>query len=434
MTKELEFRVTGTHCSACQQRIEVAVKALKGVEHASVDYASGRTTVRMDPDVVSDEQVYRAIRELGHDIAARADGPRPLRKTLLGVGLLALVALAAIAIDRSGALSLLARLNETNLSYPLILTVGLLASFHCVGMCGGLVVTYTASAQGQAGPWLPHLLYNLGRLLSYVAVGAILGAFGSFFGIRPAFSGALTLVVGVLMTGMGLALLTEWSWLRGASTGPLSRVAALLFSGAASARGPFVIGLLNGLMPCGPLQAMQLYALSSGSALKGGLSMGAYALGTIPLMLGFGRILSLVSRDRVQAVVRLSGALVMVLGLLMIGRGWVSLSGAASPSPVAVPQPTATREAEHTVQTVTMYVTSRGYEPNTFEVKAGVPVRWVIVGQQISRCTDEIILHGFDIRQKLKVGTTVIEFTPTTAGVIRFSCWMQMVWGRFIVS
>jgi sulfite exporter TauE/SafE len=301
-------------------------------------------------------------------------------------------------------------------------------------MCGGLVVTYTASAQGQAGPWLPHLLYNLGRLLSYVAVGAILGAFGSFFGIRPAFSGALTLVVGVLMIAMGLGLLTEWSWLRGASAGPLNRVAALLFSGAASPRGPFVIGLLNGLMPCGPLQAMQLYALSTGSPVKGALAMGVYALGTIPMMLGFGRVLSLISKGRVKAVLRLSGAVVVVMGLLMISRGWVSLSGAAAPTPVAEVNPAAAASSPEAFQTVTMYVTASGYEPNTLNVKLGIPVRWLIEGKQLSRCTDEIILPEYDIRQKLHPGTNLIEFTPTRTGEIRFSCWMKMVWGRFIVS
>ena len=53
---------------------------------------------------------------------------------------------------------------------------------------------------------------------------------------------------------------------------------------------PFIVGLLNGFMPCGPLQTMQLFALGTGSAFKGALSMLIFSLGTVPLMLTFGAI------------------------------------------------------------------------------------------------------------------------------------------------
>jgi plastocyanin domain-containing protein len=87
------------------------------------------------------------------------------------------------------------------------------------------------------------------------------------------------------------------------------------------------------------------------------------------------------------------------------------------------------------VQTVRMAVTYQGYVPNTLQVKKDVPVRWVIEAKEISRCTNEIVLHDYNISQKLKQGQEyVIEFTPTHTGVIRFSCWMQMVWGKFVVS
>jgi len=61
-------------------------------------------------------------------------------------------------------------------------------------------------------------------------------------------------------------------------------------------KGPFTVGLLNGLMPCGPLQAMQIYALSTGNPLKGALSMLLFSLGTVPLMFGLGALGSLLSR------------------------------------------------------------------------------------------------------------------------------------------
>jgi hypothetical protein len=214
--------------------------------------------------------------------------------------------------------------------------------------------------------------------------------------------------------------------------------------GGSKSRGPLVIGLLNGFMPCGPLQAMQLYALASGSVVRGALSMGVYALGTVPLMFGFGSVLSLLSGERVKQALRVSGVVVVILGLLMVNRGLANFAlGVGSASAVrssntpvaAAPQVQATpMPTTPAYQTVTMQLTSRGYEPNTLQVKKGIPVRWVIDVKEMSRCTDTIIMPDYKIRKSLEYGENVIEFTPTQTGIIRFSCWMQMVWGKFVVS
>jgi copper ion binding protein len=451
--QQVHIRIEGTHCQACKARIESSVARLAGVNRVEVNWKTGKSLVEFDDDLVSRERIVAAIEDAGYQVRDQsAQGASPARKVLLsrrlilGGVLLVLIVAGYLVVDRSGAFQLLARLNEGNLGYGLIFVIGVLASFHCVGMCGGLVVTYTAtcSANDQQGrSFLPHLQYNLGRLISYAAIGAVLGGFGSFFGVSMVFTGALTLVVGVLMILMGLSFLTEWKWLRGIELGPLSRVARFLYGqqGRSDSRAPLLIGLLNGFMPCGPLQAMQLYALASGSVTRGALAMAVYALGTVPLMFGFGSALSLLSRERVNSILRLSGAVVIVLGLLMVSRGLDSLglgvgnraTSSSATVPVAPLQPEATA-AQPAFQTVRMAVTSRGYEPNTLQIKKGIPVRWIIDGKELSRCTNEILLPEYNIRQKLQPGENVIEFTPTREGVIRFSCWMKMVWGKFVVS
>jgi copper ion binding protein len=450
--QKVRIQIEGTHCQACKARIESGVARLAGVRRIDVNWKTGTSLVEFDDGLVSRQKIESAIEELGYQVQRHSPHGESAREKvhlsqqlILGGVLLALIVAGYFLVQRSGALQLLARLNEGNLSYGLIFVIGLLASFHCVGMCGGLVVTYTASCSAngqQSRPFLPHLQYNLGRLISYTAIGAALGGFGSFFAVSAAFSGALTLLVGALMILMGLSFLTEWKWLRGFEVGPLSRVARFLYGqqGGGGSRGPLLIGLLNGFMPCGPLQAMQLYALALGSVTKGALAMAVYALGTVPLMFGFGSALSLLSRERVNSVLRVSGVIVIVLGLLMVNRGLANFIGKRAVSAsIAVPavaaQPEATAVADQPAfQTVRMAVTSRGYEPNTLYVKRGIPVRWVIEGKELSRCTDEIVLPEYNIRKKLGPGENVIEFTPTREGVIRFSCWMQMVWGKFVVS
>ena len=89
---------------------------------------------------------------------------------------------------------------------------------------------------------------------------------------------------------------------------------------------PFYVGLLNGLMPCGPLQSMQIYALGTGSLVSGALSMFIFSLGTLPLMFGFGAITSMLSSKFTHKMLKASAALVMVLGVIMLNRGF-ALSG-----------------------------------------------------------------------------------------------------------
>ena len=85
-------------------------------------------------------------------------------------------------------------------------------------------------------------------------------------------------------------------------------------------------------------------------------------------------------------------------------------------------------------QEINMAVTYRGYSPNVFKLQAGVPVKWIIDGQQVSGCTNEIIVPDLNIRQDIYPGQNIIEFTPQEPGTISFSCWMGMVRGKFIVE
>lgn len=89
---------------------------------------------------------------------------------------------------------------------------------------------------------------------------------------------------------------------------------------------PLLIGILNGFMPCGPLQAMQLYALGTGGFIQGALSMFAFSIGTVPLMLTFGTVSTFITKRFSKYMVRASAVLIVALSIVMITRG-LSLSG-----------------------------------------------------------------------------------------------------------
>lgn len=81
-----------------------------------------------------------------------------------------------------------------------------------------------------------------------------------------------------------------------------------------------------------------------------------------------------------------------------------------------------------------MDVGASSFSPNVFTLKAGVPVRWIINGKNLSGCTNEIIVPDLNISKKLIRGENVLTFTPIQKGTINFSCWMGMVRGKFIVE
>lgn len=318
----------------------------------------------------------------------------------------------------------LAQLNQTNISYPLLFLIGLLSSLHCVGMCGGIVAAYCSANPDPKSHWQ----YNLGRLISYTTIGALLGGFGSVFLPSPTITGLITLVAGLIMVLYGLEQILARPFLSKVTL-PWSRFFKLFGQSKSSA--PFFVGLANSLMPCGPLQTLQLYALSSGSAVRGGLSLGVYALGTIPLMLGFGHFLARLSRSQVSKALRLSGVIIIILGLLLLGRAWESLKSHPNHNQIQSKQTEPTQS--QSVQIVRMDLTFGGYSPNTLRVKKGLPVRWIINVKQMFNCTNEILLPEYNIRRKLNYGENIIEFTPTKIGEVPFSCGMRMVWGKFVV-
>jgi plastocyanin len=198
------------------------------------------------------------------------------------------------------------------------------------------------------------------------------------------------------------------------------------------------------MIACGPLQAIYLLAASSGSPYQGATYLFSFGVGTLPVLLGFGIITSVVSSKIAGKILRLSGIVVILLGLIMVNRG-ISLTGtgydaksltsakvAEFPSAYA---PALSKESDaKQYQTIRMNVTSYGWQPDTFVLKKGIPVRWIIDGQQITSCNSAIQVPQYNMKFNIRKGTQTIEFTPNEAGTVPFSCWMGMIPGTFIVK
>lgn len=219
-------------------------------------------------------------------------------------------------------------------TYLTAFVVGLLGGVHCIGMCGGIVGALTFGLperqRARIGALLPYqLAYNLGRVVSYVAAGAIMGGLGMLIAeFMPVYYAqrVLLAVAGIFMIMLGLYLSGWWLVLnRLESAGsrlwrliePISR--RLL--PVRTPRQALLVGMIWGWIPCGLVYSMLVTAVSAGSALQGAAVMLAFALGTLPTLMSIGLLAGVAARlSRSPAVRGVAGALVMLFGVLTIVR------------------------------------------------------------------------------------------------------------------
>ncbi len=330
-----------------------------------------------------------------------------------------------------------------DMSSGLLFVVGFLTGFHCVGMCGALVLGYaTKSASTGKLRYSGHLLYGLGKTISYTAIGAGFGLVGSIIAFTPQVRGMVGMVAGVFLLLFGLSLLNVWPSLRNfrIKTPPT----LLRFIGAQSRKygHPFVIGLLNGLMViCGPLQAMYVMAAGTGSALEGGKLMLVFGLGTLPVMLGFGMLTSMASASLAPKIIRFSGAIVVILGAIMLNRGLV-LSGAKYDLTTGLAWVSMQLRDQTGIdmsipglgyQSIEMTFNEDGKTQKQIVLQKGVPVKWKIHNDEGQSCVTGVVAPKLGLDIPLKKGEQIIEFTPQQEGIIPWTCNMGMTTGTFLV-
>jgi len=442
------LRIDGMTCVSCENRIEKKLQGMNGIVYARVSYSSGTCDITYDEAKLSLEEITAAIEKLDYKVITafrsdqRAKDNRPDATRILGIAVI-LLALYMI-MSRFGLLNIFNAFPqaEEGTGYGMLFVIGLLTSLHCVAMCGGINLSQCVGQKtmdnkdgNKLATLTPSFLYNLGRVISYTVVGFLVGAMGSVVSFSGALKGIVQLVAGVFMIIMGLNLLNLFPWLRKLNP-RMPKIFARKINEQKAGKSPLIVGLLNGLMPCGPLQAMQLYALSTGSPIKGALSMLLFSLGTVPLMFGLGALSSFLSKKFTHKMMSVSAVLVIFLGISMFSSG-AALSGLSLPSLAAGPESGSQNANEAVVskdvQTVTTKLSPGSYEPIT--VQKGIPVRWIIQADKkaLNGCNNAIVIPKFGIQKSLTVGDNVIEFTPTESGTFAYSCWMGMIRSKITV-
>ncbi len=435
------LKVKGMQCVSCEELICNSLNELKSVT-SSANFNKSEVEITYDEKIINIRDLVRVIENEGFkvDIEIKDSGKGKSKnetKNAQEVNLNSIIETIVIILGVNYIISHLFGINiirsvlnilsdlisnvpviDENTSFVFLFVIGLLTSFHCVAMCGGINVTQCLAFKGD-NKNSPNIMYNLGRVTSYTILGGIVGAIGSVFSISTDAQSVLYIIVGSFMVLMGLNLF-------GVNIGRrfFPHMPKKFRNINKNGNGPYIIGLLNGFMPCGPLQSMQLYALSTGSFVQGALSMFLFSAGTVPLMFVFGKIGDFKNPKIAKQFMKVSALLVLILGIAMASRG-LSLLGINTGSVSSVNQVIAQDNGDE--QVIYTDLESRRYPD--IVVEKGKKVKWVINAsrENLNGCNNEIIIKEYGIRQQLGIGENVIEFTPTESGVFGYSCWMGMI-------
>ncbi len=448
--------VEGMTCRSCEITIERNLKKVRGVAGVNADAGRGLVTItchgECEPEL---RDLRRAIRDHGYVVKGYASAEEIAAKErpsfLRLIGLFGVVLVVSSLLSKFGLGGKGFEVGGRTGFFGAML-IGLVAgASSCIAVSGGLLLSTAAKFRERYGGGTqmermrPVVLFTLGRVASYAFLGGVIGAVGRAFTPSPLVNGAITLFAAAVMIVLGLDMLkVAPQWLKGL----LPRMPKSLSHRIMGAEGkehwtaPFVLGAATFFLPCGFTQALQLYALTTGSFAAGATVLGGFALGTAPALLALGMASSSLKGKAGKLFLQFSGAAVVLIGLWNVQNGFTiaghplslpdlggATAAAQAPSGVALPP------VVNGKQVIKMDVGGPGgaYDPDVLTVKAGIPVRWEVNGVNVRGCISVLQSRALGFTQLLQPGPNVIEFTPPAPGSYVFSCSMGMFRGTMNV-
>ncbi len=288
-TQKYTFHVHGMHCNACVLMTESELGDLPYItrvrsnlkDHTvevegnfgnkTPEQIAIELTVPLKPHgyTVSIEKLQHAVRWNDFKIAV------PIA---LGFAVL------FVALQKMGLVNLA---SAGNVTYGTAFVIGIIASLStCMAVVGGLVLSMSATFAKEGDKIRPQLMFHGGRIVSFVILGGVIGGIGSAFTLNTTATFVLGLIIAIAMFILGINLLDTFSWAKKLQPS-MPKFIGKYAHGVSKFNHtltPLLVGIATFFLPCGFTQSMQLYALGTGSFLTGGLTMLAFALGTLPVL------------------------------------------------------------------------------------------------------------------------------------------------------
>ena len=294
-SKKYKFYVHGMHCNACVLLTESELKDHALVENAVANLKNccvevvGDFKDRDEKEIA--EELSSLIEKHGYKISIEKENKKgnwSEFKIALPVALAFLILF--VLLQKIGLVNLI---NSSSVTYGTAFAIGIIASLStCMAVVGGLLLSLSATFAKGGDKVRPQIMFHVGRIISFFILGGVIGAIGGAFTLNASASFAISLIIGIVMLILGINLLDIFPWAKKLTPSMpkfITSRAHFLSKNSVSKYNhtltPFLVGIATFFLPCGFTQSMQLYTLTTGSFLNGGLTMLSFALGTL-LVLG----------------------------------------------------------------------------------------------------------------------------------------------------
>jgi sulfite exporter TauE/SafE/copper chaperone CopZ len=439
--------VTGMTCASCEKRVGRSLWRLPGVEAVTVSATRGTATVT-GAALPGRDRMDAAIRAAGYEPSAPpwlTRDPSVWRTLLLAALAVAGVAGVVLTVGTGSITSALSSPDRGGLLVVLVL--GLTAGVStCMAMVGGLVLGFSAShaASLASGPTelpfatrlRPQVAFNVGRIAGFAVLGSLLGALGSTMSLPTRVMAVVVLAVAVVMFLLGVRLTGVSPRVAGWSPrlpGGLSRALGVgtASDGSYSHWRTALVGAGTFFLPCGFTQAVQIYALSTASAVTAGVIMAIFAIGTTPGLLALASVPEIVTGRRQITVLRVVGVVVLAFALVNVSSS-LNLLGVSAGASASAREVTDNVTVADGIQTVRMTQRPDGYEPADTVLHAGIPTTWVIDGTSPLDCSAFLRVPALGLEVDLEAGSNTVALPALDAGEVPFTCVMGMYSGTLV--
>lgn len=445
--------IKGMHCASCELLITEELESIQGVSTASASLKTNSATIT-STEHIADNDIVVAVQAAGYEVGVE-DGEKPFftRNERVwkdfAIGIIVVLGLYVL-FQVFGIDKLTSSTTNSGSVGTMALLVGLTAGFStCMALIGGLVIS-VASKYAENHPtetalqkFRPHLFFNAGRIVSFIAFGAIIGAIGSAFALKGSLLGFLTIAVGVVMLILGLQLTEIFPRITRGLTLPSGLARKLGIQTRKereySHKNAFLMGAATFFLPCGFTQAMQLLAVSTGSPLQAAVIMGAFAIGTTPGLLTLGGLTSVVKGAFAQRFFRIVGVIVVAMALINFTNGFTlaGLNRFLDSSKPLVNTAVQKESSQGSVIINTTFKLKEDIVPSKFTAKVGQKTTLVVDVQEDGQgCMSTIMIIGLDDSpQYLKKGKKIeLTFTASKAGTYTIACAMGIPRGSITVT
>ncbi len=283
------FHVSGMHCKSCVLLTESEVSELPGITAVKSSLQSHQIEVSGDFGGQSEMQIMDTLNSVlakhGYTVTVEKS-THVIRWAEFKIAIPIAIAFIGlfVALQKLGIINLV---GGAEVSYGTAVIVGLVASVStCMAVVGGLVLSMSASFAKEGDKVRPQVLFHIGRLVSFLLLGGLVGLLGSSFQLGITGTFVLGIIVGVVLLLLGLNLLDVFPSLKKLQLTLPSQVGKRIhgLKTINHTLTPILVGIATFFLPCGFTQSMQIYALSTGDFWTGALIMFFFALGTLPVL------------------------------------------------------------------------------------------------------------------------------------------------------